>query len=226
MDNVVYGIGIVNYGNNGVISEGAKGSFEYIRKDVRDIKRRYITLGFHLDECERCGYYKEFGFSTFHEFIEANFSISKASLSNILSVFYRFSAMDKNRPGVRTIWIDEKYSDYTYSQLCEMVSLKDSELKCVTPKMSVREIKDYKKSIKRKNVQTSEQMKNVGKKVLTKEEKCDTSPLSDPTRPFDERYQLTTGKDLFVEILDCLKNNIKNVDKVQAIIKLLNGSGL
>ena len=44
--------------------------------------------------------------------------------------------------------------------------------------------------------------------------------------PFDERYQLLTGNDLFVELMECLTGHIKNVDKVTAIVKLLNNSGL
>ena len=49
-NNVVYGM--INYGNVD-ISEGAKGSYEYIKNDIQDIKTRYIALGFHLSEFDR-----------------------------------------------------------------------------------------------------------------------------------------------------------------------------
>lgn len=219
MENVVYGL--VNYGND-TISDGAKSSFEYIRDDIADIKKRYIALGYHLSEFDKNEYFKEYGYSNLDEFVLVNFNIDKKALSRILSVYYKFSEPYK-------IYVSERYSEYSYSQLCEMVSLKDDELKSVTPKMTIREIRDYKKSLKNEKFRDVAKNKEVEQKVLTNQGKCAyTPPLSEPDvqRPFDERYQLTTGRDLFVDILDCLKTNIKNVDKVQAIVKLINGSGL
>lgn len=219
MENVVYGL--VNYGND-TISDGAKGSFEYIRDDIADIKKRYIALGYHLSEFDKNEYFKEYGYSNLDDFVLANFNIDKKALSRILSVYYKFSEPYK-------IYVSERYSEYSYSQLCEMVSLKDDELKSVTPKMTIREIRDYKKSLKNEKFRDVAKNKEVEQKVLTNQEKCAyTSPLPEPDvqRPFDERYQLTTGNDLFVEIMECLKSNIKNVDKVSAIVKLLNTSGL
>lgn len=219
MDNVVYGM--INYGNE-TISDGAKGSFEYILQDIADIKKRYIALGFHLSEFDKNEYFKEYGYSCLDDFVLANFNIDKKALSRILSVYYKFSEPCK-------IFIADKYSEYSYSQLCEMVSLKDDELKNVNPQMTVRDIRDYKKSLKSEKFRDVAKNEKVEEKVLTKQEKCaSTPPLPEPDvqRPFDERYQLTTGRDLFVDVLDCLKNNIKNVDKVQAIIKLINDCGL
>ena len=219
MNNVVYGM--INFGNE-TISDGAKGSFEYIRDDIADIKKRYIALGFHLSEFDKNEYFKEYGYSSLDDFVLANFNIDKKALSRILSVYYKFSEPYK-------IFIADKYSEYSYSQLCEMVSLKDDELKSVTPKMTIREIRDYKKSLKNEKFRDVAKNKKVEEKVLTKQEKCASAPaLPEPDlqRPFDERYQLITGDDLMVEIMNCLKNNIKNVDKASAIIKLLNDCGL
>lgn len=219
MNNVVYGL--MNYGND-TISDGAKGSFEYIRDDIADIKKRYIALGFHLSEFDKNEYFKEYGYSNLDDFVLANFNIDKKALSRILSVYYKFSEPYK-------IFIADKYSEYSYSQLCEMVSLKDDELKSITPRMTVRDIREYKKSLKNEKFRDVAKNEKVEEKVLTKQEKCaSTPPLPEPDlqRPFDERYQLTTGRDLFVDVLDCLKNNIKNVDKVQSIIKLINDCGL
>lgn len=219
MNNVVYGL--MNYGND-TISDGAKGSFEYIRQDIADIKKRYIALGFHLSEFDKNEYFKEYGYSNLDDFVLANFNIDKKALSRILSVYYKFSEPYK-------IYVSEKYSEYSYSQLCEMVSLKDDELKSVTPQMTVRDIRDYKKSLKNEKFRDVAKNKKVEEKVLTKQEKCASAPpLPEPDlqRPFDERYQLATGRDLFIDVLDCLKSNIKNVDKVQAIVKLINDSGL
>lgn len=219
MDNVVFGL--INYGNQ-EITDGAKSSYKYISDDIADIKKRYIALGFHLNEFDKNGYYLDFGYPDLDSFALANFNIDKKTLSRILSVYYRFSEPHK-------IFVSQAYSEYSYSQLCEMVSLKDDELKNVNPQMTVRDIRDYKKSLKSEKFRDVAKNKKVEEKVLTKQEKCASAPpLPEPDlqRPFDERYQLATGRDLFIDVLDCLKNNIKNVDKVQAIVKLINDSGL
>lgn len=64
---------------------------------------------------------------------------------------------------------------------------------------------------------------------MTKPKKCaSTLPFleTDVQRPFDERYQLVTGNDLFIDLMNCLTGNVKNVSKVSAIVRLLNNSGL
>ena len=212
MNNVVYGM--INYGNVD-ISEGAKGSYEYIKNDIQDIKTRYIALGFHLSEFDRNEYYKEFGYSSLDSFVLANFNIDNKGLSRILSVYNKFGEPYK-------MFISEKYSLYSYSQLSEMVTLKEDDLKNITPAMTIRDIREYKKSLKKEKFRDVAKNEKVEQKVLTNQETGD----SDVSRPFDERYQLKTGNDLFVDIMECLKNNIKNVDKTVAIIKVLNSSGL
>lgn len=225
-NNVVYGM--INYGNV-ELSDGAKGAYAYIQDDIQDIKKRYITLGFHLAEFDRNEYYKEYGFSSLQDFVASNFGIEKSALSHILSVYYRFADSDNGLTGkIYKNWINDKYKEYTYSQLCEMVKLKDSELEKVSPKMSVRDIREYKKSLKNKKCCDVATNEKVEQKVLTNQSKCATTPLPelDMQRPFDERYQLKTDNDLFVELMECLTGHIKNVDKVAAIVKLLNGCGI
>ena len=142
MNNVVYGM--INYGNVD-ISEGAKGSYEYIKNDIQDIKTRYIALGFHLSEFDRNEYYKEFGYSSLDSFVLANFNIDNKNLSRILSVYNKFGEPYK-------MFISEKYSSYSYSQLSEMVTLKEDDLKNINPAMTIRDIRDYKKSLKKEKL--------------------------------------------------------------------------
>lgn len=221
MDNVVYGL--INYGNQ-EISDNAKGALKYIKNDIADIKKRYIALGFHLEEFDRYYYYKEFGFSSLADFVQANFGIEHSGLSRILSVYNRFCS----RNGADgTIFVDDRFQAYSYSQLVEMVKLSNAQIdKDIQPTMTVKDIRNYVKNKKKCDVA---QNKKVEEKVLTKQEKCAIAPPllePDTQRHFDERYQLLTGNDLFIDLLNCLKENIKNVDKVSAIVKLLNNSGL
>lgn len=108
------------------------------------MKTYYIKLGFHLHEFECLNYHTALGFSDIFEFAEANLHMDKSSVSRCILVWKRFSLTN---PGsyTRTMFLDERYKDYSYSQLCEMVSMKDDDLWKVKPDMSVRQIRELKK---------------------------------------------------------------------------------
>lgn len=53
--------------------ELATSSYEYILKDIKDIKNNYIRFGFHLWECQSMKYYEDFGYDNFYDFVDANF---------------------------------------------------------------------------------------------------------------------------------------------------------
>ncbi len=143
--NIVYGM--VNFG---VERESAKGSFEYIMNDIKDIRHRYITLGFHLNEFRTFEYYKDFGYITFEEFCEKNIPLDKSAISRCINVWDVFCARDKNRLGPfgRKIFLDDKWKDYSYSQLCEMISMSDDQRNLVKPNMTIKEIRELKKKVK------------------------------------------------------------------------------
>lgn len=129
--------------------EQARWSLGYILQDFEDIKQRYITLGFHLDEFKRYEYYKDFGYLTFHDFCEKNLPLDKGAISRCLSVFELFAAVDKSTGyASRKMWIDEKYKDFSYTQLSEMVSMSTPIRDLVTSDMSVSKIREVKKYCK------------------------------------------------------------------------------
>ena len=125
--------------------ELARASFKYIAMDISSIKLNYICLGFHLHECQMNKYYEDFGFLSLAEFAESNFNLDKSALSRCLNVFYRFA---ERNDGVYKMFLKESYSDFSYSQLAEMVSLKDDELKKINSSMTVKQIREYKNSLK------------------------------------------------------------------------------
>ena len=131
------------------VQKDAISSFGYISNDLNSICADYIKLGFHLDEGKRNKIHEVFGYVSFDEFVQANFHLDRSALSRCLNVFYAFSS--KSSSGVNQMIIDDKYAKYIYSQLCEMVSLTPHDRNFVTSDMTVNQIRDYKKSI-RKNV--------------------------------------------------------------------------
>lgn len=134
--NVKYGL--YNFGEE---REGARGSLRYIIGDIQDIKMNYVRLGFHLLEFKLFEYYKDFGYLKFEEFCEKNIPLDKSNIRKCIAVYQRFRA----QTGMN---LDDRYNGYNYSQLVEMLGLDDVSLNHVTPDMSVRAIRNYKRALK------------------------------------------------------------------------------
>lgn len=122
--------------------EQAVGHLKYLLVDVNDLKSRYISLGFHLDEFNRLRYYSTLGFNDIYDFAEANLGIERSAVSRCIAVFKNFSSPEDK------MHIDKKYKDYSYSQLCEMVCMSEKDRKKVKPEMTVKQIRELKKQAK------------------------------------------------------------------------------
>lgn len=158
------------------VNELAVASFNYVKQDIADVKKRYMSLGFHLHEMEMRRYHEELGYDNFYECIEKNFHMDKSAVSRVIAVWKEFCSKDD--ADSRKMWIDDRYEKYSYSQLVEMLPLKEQERRRVTSDMTVSQIRNYKKSLKE---QTSKKKKSVAtsqptpeKKVLPYERGCIT----------------------------------------------------
>lgn len=146
--------------------ELAFASVGYLMNDMFNIRENYIRLGFHLFECRRNRYYMDFGYSSLVQFCAANLGLDSSSVSRCINVFLAFSASEK---GVHKMWLDDKYKEYSYSQLCEMVSMNDETRRQVTPHMTIKQIREVKKLNVSQNVSpvaTSQQKKFDYKKYV------------------------------------------------------------
>ncbi len=133
--------------------ECARASFKYILNDFRDIKQLYFRLGFHLHEFKMLEYYKDFGYLSFEEFCEANIDMDKGAISRCINVFLMTNSAGEltYNAGVKKTgcasYMSDKYKDYSYSQLTEMLPLDEEMRKHVTPDMTVKRIRELKNSI-------------------------------------------------------------------------------
>ena len=127
--------------------EMARTSLKYILTDCNDLRMSYIRLGFHLLEFERCGYYEDFGYPTLEEFCAVNIGLDKSVVSRCMNVASRFSKKHDSSPAA-TMFLDDRYREFSYSQLCEMLPLTDKELIDIKPSMTIKQIRDYKKNKK------------------------------------------------------------------------------
>lgn len=126
-------------------------SVKYVLTDLNDLQHSYIRLGFHLCELLSCNYHQHFGYWDFYNFCAANFGLDRSTVSRLIEVSKEFSKKNDNMQRSPTMFIDDRYKDYSYSQLCEMLPLSFDQRKQIKPNMTVKQIRELKKQFKKKN---------------------------------------------------------------------------
>lgn len=129
------------------ITETVQTAYDRIQNDCKGLSPDYIRLAFHLHEFEDFKYYEFYGYDSMQKMAAENFDLDKSEYSRIMSIWrkYAFRHPDSN---VITMYLDEKYQAYSYSQLSEMLPLSYEQMKHISPDMTIKEIRDYKKSLK------------------------------------------------------------------------------
>lgn len=133
--------------------EAAFTSLKYLYSDLTDIRKYYIRLGFHLDEFARYNYYRDFHFATLEEFCDKNLGLDKSAVSRCINVYRTFNASNSivYRDGFEikgsSMELGNEWQDYSYTQLCEMLPLSPEQRKDISPEMSVKQIREYKKQL-------------------------------------------------------------------------------
>lgn len=149
----------INYGENYLgeeISPLALASVKYIYTDLTDIRKYYIRLGFHLDEFSRNKGYLDFGFATLEDFCAANIGFDKSAVSRCINVYREFNAVDDVTYGVGVkscgcaMDLSDRWKNYSYSQLVEMLPLAPDDRERILPSMSCKQIREFKKQLKQK----------------------------------------------------------------------------
>ena len=189
--------GLINFGEERLL---ARASVKYIFTDLNDIRVNYIRLGFHLSEFENMEYYKDFRFSTFTEFIEANIPLDKSAVSRCINVFREFCHKEYDCCGClkkRFNHLSDDYKEFSYSQLCEMLPMSEDARKKITPDMSIKQIREVKKD---KNV--SRENKNVSQVATSQQDLKIDKPKKD----------LSKVSYLKGASLQCFVKSLKNED--------------
>ncbi len=134
----------------------ALGSVKYLCTDLTDIRRYYVRLGFHLEEFDRCGYYRDFGYDNLYDFCENNLGLDKSAVSRCINVYLEFNASAETKyignmkSSGCAMELADRWKNYSYTQLCEMLPLSDEDRKKILPDMTVKQIREFKKELKEK----------------------------------------------------------------------------
>lgn len=126
-----------------------QGHTKKIKETLDKVANDFIYIGFLLWEVKFYDYYKEYGYKNVVEYAQKELNFKKAATYNFISVCEKFSR--KTASGFPTMNLDDKYSKFNFTQLCEVLPLSPSQLDTITPDMSKQEIREKKKELKSKD---------------------------------------------------------------------------
>lgn len=113
-----------------------------INEATQQIKSNYIYIGFLLNELANSENFSHEPY-TIAEYAENEFGFSKSLTYSMMKVSERFC---------HGMFLSDRFKNYGYSQLVELLSVSDSDLVEFNSDMSVREIKEKKRELKEKYV--------------------------------------------------------------------------
>lgn len=107
----------------------------FIRSNPQSAVRSVIATGFYLKHIRDNELYLEAGYKNVNEYAMDRFGLSASATSRYITRNTRFSR------GGNSPLIDDRFKDFSKSQLQEMLGMSDEQLEQVTPDMTVREIR-------------------------------------------------------------------------------------
>lgn len=115
---------------------------KYLKADLLNTTRPFFKIAFRLNEAKEFGYDKELGYEDIYELAQSEFGFKPTSTKNYIAVFQNYR--DDNRSWT----LPDCWSDYTFTQLVEMLSITKAERRLISPKMTIKEIRNWKRDHK------------------------------------------------------------------------------
>ena len=108
----------------------------FIRARLRSAARDVIAVGYFLKNIRDNQLYQEAGYGNIWDYAAGQFGFSRSTASRYMA------RNDKFSKGGNSPIMDERYQDFSKSQLQEMLSLDEEQLEQVTPDMTVKQIRE------------------------------------------------------------------------------------
>jgi len=112
----------------------------YIKRLISDIFTNYLDIGYNLNEIQKTKLYEVLDYEHVYDYAQNEFDMSITTIKNCMAISKRFC----NAIGD----LKEEFKDYNYSQLVELISVKDEDLGKFDPSISVKNTRLKKKILK------------------------------------------------------------------------------
>lgn len=131
-----------------------------IKQCIYNVTSNFIEIGFRLYECEHYHYYTELGFDSVCDYALSELGFKKSSTRNFIRVYERFCDHDIVKRASLSegdcisftrgnYCLLQRYKNFTYSQLTELLSLSDGQIKAIdlASEDTVKDIRNKKQEL-------------------------------------------------------------------------------
>lgn len=122
---------------------GNMGVTQKIKRAMEETAKQFVYIGFLLWEVREYQYYYENNYSSVYEYAEAELGFKRSSTKNFIAICEQFCR--KSEYKLPTMFLDERWNDYSYSQLTEMLSMSAAKREQAAPSMTVKQLRELKK---------------------------------------------------------------------------------
>ena len=157
---------------------------QIIAESITNVKKEFVKIGYCLYEIKEKKLYTLCSCKNIYHYAEYRFGISRGACNEYINIVERFCKKDTQ--GCVLLELEEKYNNYSSSQLAIMQRMDAAQLEKVNESMTIREMKDLIKK--------------------------DDDITKKPTK--ENLFKVDNKKDLF-EKLEYLKDLYEDGDKLQ-----------
>lgn len=124
---------------------GERGVTQKIKSAMYDAAKQFVYIGFLLWEVKKYEYYYENDYKSVYEYAEAELGFKRSSTKNLIAICENFCRRNENFKELPTMFLDDRWSDYQYSQLTEMLAMSPAQRQETKPNMTIKELRQIKK---------------------------------------------------------------------------------
>lgn len=167
-------------------------SIDIIREELHKTRKSFIKIGWYLKHIEEKQMHLENGYSTIYDLAFDKFNITETTATRFIRLCENFS-VGNNSPE-----LDDKYEDFNVSQLFEMLPMQKEERELIGPDMTVKEIREVKKSLKEKNATSHEKESSNQEDVIPGQTSIQDFPQYLPEQSKEEsKFHATSHEEKF-----------------------------
>lgn len=176
-----------------------------VNTGLKAIVRNFYNVGKALSDIKQGDLFKSKGYKNFIEFTKSEFNLSRDQSYRLVNIYNKFP--------------NSQYKDFSFSQLTEMLTLPTDKLNDVSPDMTVKEIRNIKKSdkkdedkvIKKKDkIEFGDQLNVID--VVATDEKQEFVKVVDEIAGLEASNNILKKR---YEALGVKFENLKNVSKIK-----------
>ena len=124
---------------------GERGVTQKIKRAMYDAAKQFVYIGFLLYEVKTYEYYYEGDYESVYEYAEAELGFKRSSTKNFIAIAETFGTITKGGEKQHTMSLQKQYSDYSYSQLTEMLAMTPAQREKTSPEMTIKQLRELKK---------------------------------------------------------------------------------